>query len=167
MSIRRSLSGRCRPWLSLTFSWAETVALVDFAAETPHARHGLADVAALTRLLGDIASSPQLRRSPPEDHLMGDKLDVDLAIKRVFKSVGVRRFGGRPVRSEPLPPPRELVEQVRGELPAWVRARVSDGQLLRQVGRFLDVRPWPFDGLVSAPPDNGGSESSCGPMSGS
>lgn len=136
------------PWLSVIYAWAEVAALAAFVAATPEARSGLEDGHALACLVSAIDSGPVFERWPPEDHMMGDKLDVDLAIKRVFKSVGVRRFEGRPIRNEPSPGASELVERVNAELPAWVRPRVDAAQIEKQVTRFLEIRPWPFDCLI-------------------
>ena len=124
--------------------------MAEYAARTPAARSGLGQEHSLARLLADLGSRPLFERSPPEHHLMGDKLDIDIAIDKVLARRGVRRFGGRPIRGEPLPTAPDLVAPVREALPAWVRGRVDEAQIEKQVDRLLNVRPWPFGCLINA-----------------
>lgn len=138
------------PWLTLRYAWDEAPALAEYAARTPAARSGLGREHSLARLLADLGSRPLFERSPPEHHLMGDKLDIDIAIEKVFARCGVRRFGGRPVCGEPLPTVPDLVAPVRDALPGWVHGRVHEAQIEKQVARLLNVRPWPFGCLIDA-----------------
>jgi hypothetical protein len=140
------------PWLSLRYAWAEFPALVAYLAATPGAWEGLQNADRLSRLVDEFKSGPTFERPLPGPHGMGNKLDIDNAIHKVFAVSGVRMFGGRPVRGEPLPTPSELVPPVRDALPRLVKERSEDEEIERRIGRFLHVRAWPFDCLVTASP---------------
>lgn len=141
------------PWLSLRYAWAEVPALVAYLVATPGARDALQDGERLLRLVEAFKAGPMFERPLPEHHAMGDKLDIDNAIEKVFAATGLRLFGGRPVRGEPLPPSADLVPAVRKTLAPRVQERAEDDEIERRIARFLAVRPWPFDCLLNGEPD--------------
>lgn len=127
--------------------WDELPALAAYLAATPVARAGLADPGRTAILIGELATRGWRRPRPPREPLLGDRLDLHLAVNAVLER-HVRRFGGRPVRGEPTPPIEQLVVEVSARLPDWVRPRVTSDMVAERVRRHLSTGRWPFDVLL-------------------
>lgn len=137
-------------WLPSTWSAPpihEVPALVSYLGATPDARSSLTDTDRLQRLLDDLRAREWRRPGPPGAPLLGDRLDVYVAVSRALDEVPWRRFGGRPVRGEPTPTAKAIAGAARGLLAPAVSRRIGDDQLLAAARRHLDVAPWPFDVL--------------------
>lgn len=127
--------------------WDELPALAAYLAATPAAGGGLADAALAAALIGELATRRWRRPRPPGEPLLGDRLDLHLAVNAVLER-HVRRFGGRQVRGEPTPPMEQLVAEVAAGLPDWVRPRVTGEMVADRVRRHLSTGRWPFDVLL-------------------
>jgi hypothetical protein len=137
-------------WLPSTWTTApldELPALVDYLIETPAARAGLSVAHQQQRLIRELANRAWQRPPVPEAPVLGDRLDVFIAVDRVLNDLKWRRFGGRPVRGEPSPEAHAVASIARVRLLRGVSERVSDQDLLAQATRHLAVGRWPFDVL--------------------
>ena len=141
----RSLSGG---WTDAL--WAELPALAAYLGATPAARAGLGRPALARALVDELAAHGWRRPPPPGEPLLGDPLDLHLAVVAVLDR-HLRRFGDRPVRGEPVPAVEQLVPEVLDRLPAWVRPRVTPEAVAERVARHLATGPWPFDVLLADP----------------
>lgn len=119
-----------------------------FLGSTDSARLGLADPARAEALVTGLRSRRWLRPAPPGEPLLGDRLDIHVAVTRSLESLGWRRFEGRPVRGEPGPGVALATEYARLLLAAGVSERVGDDALASAASRLLATAPWPFDVLV-------------------
>lgn len=140
-------------WLPSTWTAApldELPALVHYLIDTPAAREGLAITQRLGILVHELANRGWERPPGPEAPLLGDRLDVFVAVDRVLKDLKWRRFGRRPVRGEPAPDAQAVASDARTRLLRGVSQRVSDTDLLDQASRHLAVGRWPFDVLGDA-----------------
>jgi hypothetical protein len=126
----------------------ELPALVDYLTDTPAARSGLATRGYLEQLLVALADKDWRRPHPPNEPLLGDRLDVYVAINRALAQAHWRRFGLRPVRGEWTPQAQDIAQRARGLLLRGVSERVRDEELVTQVDRFLNTGRWPFDVLL-------------------
>ncbi len=131
--------------------WEELPALAAYLAATPGARPGLDDPARVVALVGELSTKGWRRRRPPLQPLLGDRLDLHLAVQAVIGRQ-VRHFGGRSVRGEPVPAVERLASEVVTRLPEWVRPRVGAALVMKSIERHLATGRWPFDVLVHGPP---------------
>lgn len=139
-------------WLPSTFRRVpveELPALVGYLQTTPEARSGLDAPARLGALLAGLASRSWERPRPRSEPLLGDRLDLFLAIERAVEALGWRRFGGRPVRGEPTPDVEAITRVIRARLLPGVSARIDDGLMTSTVEDHLQVGAWPFDELLT------------------
>jgi hypothetical protein len=139
-------------WLPSTWTMPpldELPALTEFLVTTPSARGHLGDGGRLEALVAELASRAWQRPSPPGEPLLGDRLDIYVAVQRTLDAMGWRRIQGRPVRGEVKPATAEVSQRARQILAPGVMERVSDGALDTAVRRHLDVAPWPFDVLIT------------------
>lgn len=127
--------------------WEELPALAAYVAATPAARAGLADPDRTSALISALATRGWRRPRPPGEPMLGDRLDLHRAVDAVLAR-RIRRFGGRPVRGEALPPIEQLVAEVTARLPEWVRPRVTPDMVAERVRRHLSTGRWPFDVLL-------------------
>lgn len=130
----------------------ELDALVRYLAATPTAREGLADTARTSVLVQSLRSEEWKRPRPPGRPMLGDKLDVHIAVARSLDDLGWRRFADRPVRGEPAPDAAAAAQHARTLLSQVVAARVTDEELLASVERHLATAAWPFDLLLEPLP---------------
>lgn len=140
-------------WLPSTWTVApldELPALVDYLIETPAARAGLSVTQRQESLVRELANRAWQRPPVPEAPLLGDRLDVFVAVDRVLNDLKWRRFGRRPVRGEPAPNAQAVASAARVRLLRGVSERVSDEDLLDHATRHLAVGRWPFDVLADA-----------------
>jgi hypothetical protein len=126
----------------------ELPALTEYLRSTPDARSALALPERIERLLGELATNVWLVPRPPHEPMLGDPLDIHVAVSRAIDSAQWRRFGGRPVRNEPAPSPDDITRHARSLLSPGVSARVDDEKLTAAVERHLAIAVWPFDVLV-------------------
>lgn len=131
--------------------WEEIPALAAYLAATPAARAGLADPDRTGTLVSQLRARTWRRPRPPIEPLLGDRLDLHVAVRAVLQQRVPRRFGGRLVHGEPAPPAGELVAEVMDGLPPRVRPRISPERIARHVERHLAVGRWPFDLLLPEP----------------
>jgi hypothetical protein len=139
-------------WLPSTWTAPpveELPALVEFLAATPDARRGLADTRRTGAILAQLATKQWIKPRVPDRPLMGDRLDIYIAVDRSLHDLGWRRFGGRPVKGEPLPAVTEIVRHAHLQLSPPVSRRVSEDQLTEAAQRHLETAPWPFDPLTA------------------
>lgn len=139
-------------WLPSTWTvppLEELPALTEFLVTTPSAHGHLADDARLEALVAELAGRAWQRPSPPGEPLLGDRLDIYVAVQRTLDATGWRRIQGRPVRGEVKPGRAEVSQRARQILAPGVTGRVSDAALDTAVRRHLDVAPWPFDVLIT------------------
>lgn len=130
----------------------ELQALVHYLAATPAARGGLAYRSRTSALVRSLRAEEWKRPRPPGRPMLGDKLDIHIAVDRSLDDLGRRRFGGRPVRGEPSPDTAVAAERARLLLSRVVTTRVTDDQLVATVARHLATAPWPFDLLLGPLP---------------
>jgi hypothetical protein len=130
---------------------AELPALFKYLIATPAARVGLSDTLRLEALVNEFASRSWQRPAPPTEPMLGDRLDVYVAVNRALDQVGWRRFLGRAVRGEMVPDAQTVAERARATLLPGVAERVHDDKLISEVERFLHSAAWPFDVLVHSP----------------
>jgi hypothetical protein len=138
-------------WLPSTWSAApieELPALTEYLKATPQARSSLAMPQRLELLVTEFATRAWRQPRPPNEPLLGDRLDIFVAVGRALDFAQWRRFGGRPVRHEPAPSPDYIAQRARALLAKGVSARVSDDKLEDEVERHLTTAAWPFDVLV-------------------
>ncbi|MGH3476381.1 MAG: hypothetical protein ACRDQD_06045 [Nocardioidaceae bacterium] len=139
-------------WMPSTWSTPpihELPALTEYLRATQEARTALAMPDRIEQVLAELATKEWSRPRPPHEPLLGDPLDVFVAVRRAIDSAPWRLFGGRPVRGEPLPHPDCVVERARALLAPGVSARVDDRQLVAATQRHLAIGAWPFDVLVA------------------
>jgi hypothetical protein len=139
-------------WLPSTWSAPpiyELPALTEYLKATPAARPGLAMPDRLERLLAELATKEWCKPRPPHEPLLGDPLDIFVAVRRALDLVRWRRIGGLPVRNEPVPDAGYVAQRARALLAPGVSARVDDSKLEEAVDRHIAVAAWPFDVLVS------------------
>lgn len=127
--------------------WEELPALAAYLAATPAARAGLANPGRIAIFIRELATGQWRRPAPPREPLLGDRLDLHLAVNAVLER-RVRRFGMRQVRGEAGPPIEQLVAEVTAQLPKWVRPRVTPDMVTIRVRRHLSTGRWPFDLLL-------------------
>ena len=140
-------------WLPSTWTvppLEELPALVAFLVATPEARQGLANTTRTIGLLEQLATKSWIRPRPPSEPMLGDKLDLFVAVNHVLDAIGWRRFGGHPVRGEALPRLEDIAARARLHLINGVSARVDDEVLIQAVEAHLQVGAWPFDVLVDS-----------------
>jgi hypothetical protein len=126
----------------------ELPALTEYLRSTPEARSALALPERIERLLGELATNVWVVPRPPHEPLLGDPLDIHVAVSRAIDSAQWRRLGGRPVRNEPAPRPDDITRRARSLLSPGASARIDDEELTAAVERHLGVAAWPFDVLV-------------------
>ena len=139
-------------WMPSTWSTPpihELPALTEYLRATQEARSALAMPDRIERVLAELATKEWCRPRPPHEPLLGDPFDVFVAVRRALDSAQWRRFGGRPVRDEPVPDPDYVVERARVLLAPGVSARVDDSELEAAAHRHLAIGAWPFDVLVA------------------
>jgi hypothetical protein len=103
----------------------------------------------LKRLLAELATKEWCKPRPPHEPLLGDPLDIVVAVRRARGLAQWRRIGGLPVRNEPVPDPGYVAQSARALLAPGVSARVDDSKLDEAVDRHMAVAAWPFDVPVS------------------
>jgi hypothetical protein len=134
----------------------EIAAFVDYLILTPEARRGLGVPGQVRLVIEELRSQVRSQigtlvwkqHGVVEEPIMGDRLDLHLAIERVLAVAWTRRIGHRPVRGEPVPEPEPLVDRVRLELPRRLRAHITDQQILDRLRAMTAADPWPFDLLL-------------------
>lgn len=126
----------------------ELPALAEYLRATPDARSALARPERIEQLLGELATNVWIVPPPPREPLLGDPLDIHVAVRRALDSARWRRFCGLPVRDEPVPHADDVTREARSLLTPSVSARVDDETLRATVERHLAVAVWPFDVLV-------------------
>jgi len=126
----------------------ELPALAEYLSAMPAARPGLADPVRASALLAALASKEWKRPAPVGRPLLGDKLDMFVAVERSLNDFGWHRIGGRPVRGEPRPAVADVVERARLLMLPGVAARVTDAQLVAMVEHHYTTATWPFDTLL-------------------
>jgi hypothetical protein len=139
-------------WLPSTWSAPpiyELPALTEYLKATPAARSGLAMPDRLERLLAELATKEWCKPRPPHEPLLGDTLDIFVAVRRALDLAQWRRFGGLPVRDEPVPDPGDVAQRARALLAPGVSAHVDDSRLAEAVHGHLAIAAWPFDVLAS------------------
>lgn len=130
------------------FAYVEFPALTNYLAATPAARPALTNVARLCALLAAFRAHGWRHRRPTGEPLMGDALDMHLAVTRALHVMWPRRYRGRPVRGEPRPGLDDVLAAVRVELPRFVSSRTSDSDIRERLDREFAVGAWPFDALL-------------------
>jgi hypothetical protein len=126
----------------------ELPALIEYLKATPEARAALAMPDRVERLLAEFAMKEWCRPSPPGEPLLGDGLDIFVAVRRALDLAQWRRFGALPVRNEPVPDADDIAQRARALFAPGVSARVDDKTLRRAIQRHLATAAWPFDVLL-------------------
>lgn len=107
-------------------------ALCSAVAVSQRLRTALVSPATARALARALEPGVSLPRLPPDDE-----------VARALRGLGYVHLTGRPCPWEALDPPREVLARVQERLPGQ-----DPAQLEREVRRrYLDVEPWPLDGL--------------------
>jgi hypothetical protein len=138
-------------WLPSSWSMPpleELPALTSYLVATPEARPSLVDAARLGALIAEFKSRVWATPRPPSEPMLGDRLDMYVAVERALHDSQWRRFGGRPVRGERYPDAAAIGQQARVRLDRRVSERITDEALRSVVDRHIHIGAWPFDVLV-------------------